>query len=497
MRNNGSLSRPPHGSRFPGTLRRRLLKGLGANAIGQVLNLSSRVLLAPLFLRAWGADAYGTWLLLSSFVAYLALMDMGGQLYIVNRLTQAYSEQDFALFRKVLHTGLAAFLIMSTAVFLLFIAALSSVPSDLFLPASSKTDDTIVVWVLAILAFQFLFSLPLGILLGTYRAVGLLPRGTMLHNLVFFLQLIFTVGALWLGGGMVWIASMETLPFLLVATFAAGEINKRFPQFGLLSLKEADYSTALTLIKPSLHFFSIQIAQLFSIQGMVLIVGAVLAPLQVVIFSTIRTMVAAMRQLLGFITLSAWPELTRLDVEQETDKLFVMFRTIIRSTLVVAAVIIVTLYFFGGTIYRLWLGGTVAYQQTIMDLFLVYAFELVFWTVCSHLLMATNKHHTLAKVVLGSSLLMIALAYLGGQYFGLRGIVAGMIASDLLLPFWLVPYLVNRYQKRFSMRFFLKELAPIIGSLIGAVLMPWLTPLILLLLSAWWASSIRSMAILK
>jgi hypothetical protein len=99
--------------------------------------------------------------------------------------------------------------------------------------------------------------------------------------------------------------------------------------------------------------------------------------------------------------------------------------------------------------------------------------------------------------VLGSSLLMIALAYLGGQYFGLRGIVAGMIASDLLLPFWLVPYLLNRYQERFSMMFFLKELAPITGSLISAVLMPWLTPFILLLLFAWWASSIRSMTILE
>jgi hypothetical protein len=196
-------------------------------------------------------------------------------MYIVNRLTQAYAEQDLALFRKVLHTGLAAFLIMPTAVFLLFIAALSSVPSDLFLPLASNTDDTIVFWVLAILAFQFVFSLPLGILLGTYPAVGLLSRGRMLLNLVFFLKLIFTVGALWLGGGMVWIASLETLSFVLVATFAAREINKRFPQFGLLSLKEADSSTALTFLKPSLHFFSIQVAQLFSIQGMVLIVGAV------------------------------------------------------------------------------------------------------------------------------------------------------------------------------------------------------------------------------
>ena len=223
MHPNRSLHEVP----YPGTVRHRFLKGLGANSVGQIINLATRVVLPPLFLKAWGADVYGEWLVLSSFVAYLSLTDMGGQTYIVNRLAQAYAQQDFSLFRRVLHTGLAIFLFLPTAVFFLFTAAVLIVPPESISPIL-KTDHQVVVWVLAILAFQFVFSLPQGVLLGIYRAVGLLPRGAMLANLIPFLQLALMSAALWLGSGMVLIAGLQMLPYPLVALIAVWELNRRY-----------------------------------------------------------------------------------------------------------------------------------------------------------------------------------------------------------------------------------------------------------------------------
>src|SRR5215210_4437181 len=103
MLDKGVYPKPLH----PGTLLQRLSKGIGAFSVGQVINLALRVLLPPLFLKAWGADVYGEWLVLSSFVAYLSLTDMGGQMYIFNRLTESYAQGDISLFRRTLHTGLA------------------------------------------------------------------------------------------------------------------------------------------------------------------------------------------------------------------------------------------------------------------------------------------------------------------------------------------------------------------------------------------------------
>jgi len=385
---------------------------------------------------------------------------------------------------------------MPTAVFLLFTSAILIVPPESILPIL-KTDHQIVVWVLAILAFQFVFSLPQGILLGIYRAVGLLPRGAMLANLIQFLQLALMAAALWLGSGMVLIAGLQMLPYPLVALIAVWDLNRRFPQFSLLSLKGAEYSTGLAFVKPSLHFLSIQITQTFSIQGMILVVAAALPPIQVVVFSTTRTMVASMRQLLALIAITAWPEMTRLDAQQDVDGLYTLFRAVLRSSLLLAAVLASIFHFFGATIYHLWLGGEVEYEQVIMDLFLVYFLQLVFWLTCSYLLASTNRHHTLSKILLAASALTIVLALVGGRYFGLQGVIIGMIVGDLILPFWCVPYLLNRYQARFSLPFFLKETAAVIVGVTSIIFLPWLAPITFLLLLSWWIASLLPIATLE
>jgi len=422
---------------------------------------------------------------------------MGGQLYVTNRLTKAYAQQDILLFRKILHTGLAIFVFMPLVVFLLFTAVIVMIPPELFLPLF-ETEHQTIVWVLAILGFQFVFSLPLGILIGVYRAVGLLPRGVMLSNLILLLQLGLVAAGLWIGGGMVWIAVLQALPYLLVAAIAAWELNKRFTQFDLLSLKEAEYSTGLAFIKPSLHFFSIQVAQVFSIQGMILVVGSILTPLQVVTFSTTRGMIAVMRQLLGLIGHSAWPEMTRLDAQHNSEGLYILFRAILRSSLIFTGVLVVFFHFFGAAIYQMWLGDAVEYQSTTMNLFLVYFWQMIFWSTSSFLLMAVSMHHTLSKILLASSLVSITLAYfLSREYSTLESVLIGMIVSDLLLPFWSVPYLVSKYQPQFSLWFFIKELVPVTIGAMSVILLPWVAPIVFLLLFVWGARNLRSLAMLE
>ncbi len=468
---------------------KRLFKGIGANFLGQIINMASRIVLVPLFLLAWGADIYGEWLLLSSMVAYLSVTDLGGAQYITNRMTQAFAGQDEALFRKILHTGLALFLILPLAVFMLFITAIA-----LFNPAAflhiTVTSPGLVVVILVILGFQFVISLPQGILLRVYFAAEMLPRGVMLGNLMQLTNFTLLAGGLWLHCGMATIAVLQLIPFGLIAGLALWDLNRKFPQFRILSLAEADFTFGLSFIKPSLHFFLIQLGQAFSIQGTVLVVGMVLGPVQVVLFSTMRTIVNLIRSFFEQISHAAWPEMTRLDAQQDFDKFMVLFRLILRSTLMAAILFMTIFHFFGEYIYHAWLRKTVPYQQEVMDLFLIYMGQFIFWLTCSHPLLATNRHYSLAKALFVSSTLAIALAYLGGRHLGLPGIVLGMIIADLALPFWFVPYLLEGYQSRFSWKFFAGELAPYVGSLFILATVPWLAPLVFIALLVWWLRAV-------
>jgi O-antigen/teichoic acid export membrane protein len=468
---------------------KRLIQGIGANFLGQFINLATRILLVPLFLLAWGVNLYGEWLLLSSMVAYLSLTEMGAQSYIVNRMTQAYAHRDIPLLRQILHTGLALFLIVPLVVFFIFIAGIFYVNPVSILHLSYTSHRTVML-VLAILAFRIVISLPQSVLLRVYFAVEMLPRGIMLINLMLLINLILVAGGLWLRWSMVAIAILQTLPYAFIVLVALKDLNRKFPQFKIYSLSEANFSFGLSFIKPSLHFFLVQLGQTFSLQGTVLVVGMVLAPLQVVLFSTMRTIVNLIRSCFERVFHAAWPELTRLDAQEDMEKFLILFRVLLRATLIGTVFFITVFHLFGGFIYHVWLRKTVPYSQPIMDLFLIYMGQFIFWLTCSYPLLATNRHQTLAKVLFISSILAIGLAYLGGRHWGLPGIILGMIAGDLLLPFWFVPYLLSGYHDCFSARFFLVELAPYLGSLLILGLVPWVAPLVFLLLLGWWLKAI-------
>ena len=451
-------------------MRKRIIQGISANFIGQVIHLASRVLLVPLFLKAWGNDIYGEWLILTSIAAYLSITDFGGQLYIVNRLTQLYACAQLDDFRRVLHTGMALFVVVPVILFVLFVSIVTWItPSTLGIV---KTGNEVVLGVLLLLAFQFVIALPQGLILGVYRAVGQLPRGMMLANIAQLLQLIMISAALWLNVGMIGIAVIQTIPYIAIAALALIDLHRRFPQLAITSIQSADRNLARTFVRPSMHFFSLQISQLLTLQGSVLVVGALLGSVQVVMFTTIRTLANVAKQFLGMLSHSAWPEMTRLDAEGDKEKLFRLFRVILRSTLIMTMGFTILFHYWGENIYHLWLGDKVAYQSRIMDLFLVYLLQLTFWTACSHVLMATNNHRNLSRLLFVASIATLCFSFIGGQWLGLEGVLLGMILGDFLLPAWLVPYLLWKYYEKYSLNFYFMELWPICAGVMVAVVLP-------------------------
>src|SRR5258708_558864 len=60
-----------------GTVRGRLIRGLGATALGPVVTAIIQLGRVPLLLHAWRAAKYGAWLLLSAVARYRGLSDMG------------------------------------------------------------------------------------------------------------------------------------------------------------------------------------------------------------------------------------------------------------------------------------------------------------------------------------------------------------------------------------------------------------------------------------
>ena len=136
---------------------------------------------------------------------------------------------------KILHTGLALFLIIPITVFVIFVTVIGFINPGTLLHITHTGHGTIIL-VLAILAFQIVISLPASVLLRVYFAVEMLPRGVMLINLMQVMSLTFLAGGLWWHWGMVAIAILQLIPYGLTVGLALYDLNRKFPQFQILSL---------------------------------------------------------------------------------------------------------------------------------------------------------------------------------------------------------------------------------------------------------------------
>lgn len=460
-------------------MRNRILRGFSAGMLGQLLNVAGRLLIVPLFLNAWGAEVYGEWLLLSAVPAWLALSDLGGQVYFINRLTSTWAVRDASTFRQLLGTALAIFLLVPGGLFLLFTVATLVLPVHSWLGVV-VTPAVVAKGVLLLLAFQVWISLPQGLVLGVYRAIGALPRGVMLGNVMLVAQLVLTAGVLAAGGGMLAAATVQFLPVLVVIGYALRDLAARLPERGLFDPRNGNRATAQEALHPSLHFFGIQMAQALAIQGSILIVGWTLGAVQVAVFATLRTLINLARQALGLLSHSAWPEFTRLDAARERDRLNRLFLILGRLTLLGTLALVLALEFFGREFFELWLGGRLSYNANAMRAFEIYVLLTTCWTLNANLLMATNRHEALARWQIAFTVLSVVLCYIGALTGALDRAVFGLVYGEALPMIIVTITLLRRSEIGLSARLLVREALPPLMAAAAVAVYPMAASVVLL-----------------
>lgn len=413
-----------------GGMRGRVFRAIGAESIGQLLNIAVRLLLVPLFLSAWGTQGYGEWLILTAAAGWFSLADFGGQLYFINRMTESWAKRQLDEFQKIFTAGMFLFGVSSAVLMGLagVTLTLSEFPSWLGIEDASFD---VARWVLLIMCFRVLASLPLGLLLGVYRATGAQATSVMYGNLMLLIQLITGAAVLWCRGGMVLMACTEVIGLLLVSVLVAFDLRQRTPpEVNLFALRRPDMRIIQQAWIPSLHFLGIQLAMAVIIQGSVIAVAKTLGPFEVAVFSTLRTVSNVVSRFLGMMSHSAWPEFTRLETESDNEGLVRLFSTIFFASTVAGLLYLVVLQLYGEELFDLWLREQLPYQRLSMFLMGAYVLFSNNWTLGGNLLMATNRHHDYAQVQLPVNIMALAVCYLGGRWYGLEGMIGGLIIGQ-------------------------------------------------------------------
>jgi O-antigen/teichoic acid export membrane protein len=415
---------------------KRILKTLAALGAGHGVQTLTQALLPPVFISSFGVQGYGEWLALSAAVGYLGTLDFGLQTYVLNRLTALYHKGELKEFHRVQSVGL--WLALGFVGIGSLIASLAFVlPLSRWLRIPSPPSR--VSWTAFWLGLQILASIPLGQVLGIYRAFGQAYRGVMWGNSHRVLLLVATLTLAYLRAPFSLIAFAQFLTVAGVLVTCAGWLWRSQPELH----PRLDYwrgAMAWEILKPSAFFGFFVLNNFVVYQAPVLLLQRFLGAQPVVVFSVARTLFSFARQGAALLQQAIAPEITRLDGLGDRDKLVRVY--VLFESLLCSGVLIVNagLLLLSPTLLTLWLKHPQLFDLWVFVMVMLVSILASVKEYKLYFQYMTNKHAKSGLMTFLSYSAMVLASVPAIQWFGVVGFVSVWLAAETFQIFMVHSY---------------------------------------------------------
>ena len=418
-------------SRERSAVRRRLAAGFGVNVFSRGVATLIQLVSVPIFLRHWGTDLYGEWLLLNSIPSNFALSDVGFGSTAGNEMTMLMATGRQAEALEVFQSVLALTTAVSSVLGALFMAVVWFVPWGRWLHTYSiSAQDTRVVILLLVLST--LLSMQETLYQAAFRCVSKYVYGTFLKSVILLLSFAAVSGVVLFGGDVVQTAwayfGVNAVGTLLLWVALRREVP--WIRFGF---EHARRATLRRLLGPSVSFLALPVGNILNIQGMLLVVGHVLGPVAVVIFSTARTVSRVAVQFMQMISNTIWPELSTAVGAGDWSLARSIHRRACQISLACGLAIVMTMAAVGPWIWRRWTLHRFPTDSVLLDLMLLLVIFSSLWMTSITALTATNRHQRITLVYVLATGGSLAGAWVLAGRFGLRGVAVALIAGEAVI----------------------------------------------------------------
>lgn len=410
----------------------RLTKGLGAQGYTQAVQIFIRLAEVPLLLGFWGTRLYGEWLMLAAIPACLVICDGGFAGAASREMSMRSGAGDrhgaIALFQS---TWLLL-LLVSLVFGLLALVAIQVAPLHGWL--GFKVMDPATVKLVAILLVAYvLVGFQTGLVYGGFWCEGRYAMGMALITTMQLMEFGGLALAVALGGG----------PMEAVFGYLAGRVGGLFlMRLGLyhatswlrFGWRVATLGEVRRLAAPAFASLAFPLGNALNIQGMRLIVGLVLGPPAVVVFSTLRTLSRLSMQPSAIINRLVEPEMASAYGGNHHDVFRRLFNHSCQVALWVSVATCIVLIAAGERLLGLWTHGKVTMDWLLYTLLLLGAAANAVWYTALMAAYATNRHVRVAlvySVVYGGG--AFGLAFILTKFSGLAGVGLALLLSEIAM----------------------------------------------------------------
>ena len=410
------------------SVRSRLLRGLGATSLSPVVAAIIQLGSVPLLLHAWGAAKYGDWLLLSAIPSYLALSDLGFGDASGSDMSMRVAADDRESALRTFQSSWVLVTAVSVAAFLLAFVLAWWIPWQPWLKlsgVSSRQAASIVI----ILGACVVVAQQEGVAESGYRCDGHFATGTICMAVQRLAEVVAASTIAVLGGSLLAVAftylvvrCLGTIGYLLLLFRLSPWIRYGTRHARLQAIRE--------MVAPAFGFMAFPVGQALSFQGFTILIGAMLGPIAVVSFSTLRTLSRLNLQLIGVIKHALWPELSRAFGVGNISLARRLHRHACQAALGLSIFGGILLWLFGPFIYRIWIRQNVGFNATCFYILLLVAVTSSLWDTSSVIPMSINGHARIAATYSGATMFSLVLGWLLIPPLGIAGAALALLVID-------------------------------------------------------------------
>lgn len=420
---------------------RRLLPGIGSSAMSQLISAAQPILLVPLFLRAWGAEEYGRWLILSALVSYLSMLDLGGQNYIGNLLAIDYGQGKKEAFREKLSEGVSLFTFIALAGLIFLVIVLFGLMNS-SLPVLGNAFSYEERWVILFLGSNFLLSIPGGVYVTAYRSSGLFARGTMLGNVLRIAHFALLAGLLYFTVRPVVYAFVFLMGAVIGTMVIVWDSRREIVACRQIRIGLAEAKRGRKHLRGAIHFWLLALANGLNQQGVLLVLAIFASPAIVALYATHRTAAGLVGYVGSVLQAPLWPELSFLWAQDRHEELRKVVSSAIRIIMLISGLAALTMWVVVPFIYPLWTGKQLQLQPVLFAVFLLQGVLAAGWFTSGWSLLAVNQHRVLARWSLVNAVVTITVAVLLAPKYGVLGVALASLLGDVLCGLAIYPKLV-------------------------------------------------------
>lgn len=424
-----------------------ILKHLKLSFIYKFLTLALNFMLVPISLNYLGAENYGVWIVISSFVGWFAFLDIGLGNGLRNKFAEAKVDKNYKDIKYYVSTAYYSISALSLIIFFIFLVISSFVDWSLFFNTNGSLKEDLDLIMILIFG-SFSLQLCLKLIISIYQAD---QNHSIVYLLQFITQFITVISIIFLANNtkdnlVAYSFIVSSVPILILIVMNVFGFKTFLKDFRPRILY-FHFSHLLKITNLGFKFFVIQISAIIMFSTDNFLISKLLGPEEVVPYSVSFKYYSIVLIIYSIVAAPFWSAFTEAFAQGDIEWIKVSVSKVQRIWRWIP-LILLCMTVSAKYVFSLWIGTSIFVPSSLNVLMAIYVLISTYNMIYSSFINGIGKVKLNLYFSILSALINIPLSILLGVYFNLG--VNGIILATCICLGYGLPFLPIQYNKLIS-----------------------------------------------